>query len=170
MALAWKKLILWRNSSPGTISMRCAPCAGCSILKTAATRINYSPDRNVAVISLHVNKLRREKLSFLQTRMNLAPANVSELSRLLGDAHARGEKITSIDLRTLGRLLEHKAEDMTATVEAGITLSDFQQQLARHGQWLPIDPPNPTELTIGAILEKNASGPRRFGYGTIRDY
>jgi FAD/FMN-containing dehydrogenase len=78
--------------------------------------------------------------------------------------------VRSIDLGALGRLLEHKAEDMTATVEAGITLAELQQQLAARGQWLPIDPPKPEELTIGAILENNASGPRRLGYGTIRDY
>src|SRR5436189_2353814 len=102
--------------------------------------------------------------------MHFAPSNVADLSLLLSKAQASGEKVRSIDLGALGRLLEHKAEDMTATVEAGITLAELQQQLAARGQWLPIDPPKPEELTIGAILENNASGPRRLGYGTIRDY
>jgi len=102
--------------------------------------------------------------------MNLAPTNVADLTVLLAKAQASGEKVRSIDLGALGRLLEHKSEDMTATVEAGITLADLQQQLAARGQWLPIDPPKPEELNIGTILETNASGPRRLGYGTIRDY
>ena len=66
--------------------------------------------------------------------------------------------------------LEHIPEDMTATVESGMTLAALQSELARHGQWLPIDPPHAESLTIGQLLDANLSGPRRFGYGTIRDY
>lgn len=65
--------------------------------------------------------------------------------------------------------LSHTPEDMTATVDASITLADLQGTLAKGRQWLPIDPPNPA-LTIRAILDRNESGPRRFGYGTPRDY
>src|SRR5258708_767443 len=102
--------------------------------------------------------------------MTLKPAIVEELTKLLADASARGEKISGFDLSALHRLVEHKAEDMTATVEAGMTLANFQQQVATRGQWLPIDPPNAEQLTIGALLATNVSGPRRFGFGTIRDF
>ena len=80
------------------------------------------------------------------------------------------EKVTSFDLSALGRLVEHKADDMTATVGAGMNLADLQKHLALNGQWLPIDPPQPENLSVGALLATNISGPRRFGYGTIRDY
>ena len=63
----------------------------------------------------------------------------------------------------------HVPEDMTATVEAGMTLGDLQAALAKARQWLPLDPPNPG-LTLREILDRNESGPRRFGYGTVRDY
>ena len=63
----------------------------------------------------------------------------------------------------------HVPEDMTVTVEASVTLADLQAALAKGRQWLPLDPPNPA-ATIAAILNANESGPRRFGYGTIRDY
>ena len=101
--------------------------------------------------------------------MNLAPANVTELTSFLVEAHTQGRKVTSVNLQALNRVLEHKVEDMTASVQAGMTLNDLQQQLGSRGQWLPIDPYG-EGLTIGTILETNASGPRRFGYGTIRDY
>jgi len=101
------------------------------------------------------------------TRMILRPANITELSNFLSCAHTRGEKISSVDLSALNRVLEHKAEDMTATVEAGMTLADFQKQLSTLGQWLPIDPSHPDKLSIGDLLSKNLSGPRRFGYGTV---
>lgn len=63
----------------------------------------------------------------------------------------------------------HVPEDMTATVAADVTLDDLQAALTKAGQWLPLDPPNPT-LTLREILDRNESGPRRFGYGTARDY
>src|SRR5436190_6665959 len=103
-------------------------------------------------------------------RMKLKPASIAELASLLASERMRAEKVTSFDLRALDLLVEHKAEDMTATVGAGITLADLQKQLALNGQWLPLDPPNAESLSIGALLATNVSGPRRFGYGTIRDY
>src|SRR5712692_7088567 len=59
---------------------------------------------------------------------------------------------------------------MTVVVEAGISLEALQKKLATRGQWLPIDPPRPEATSIGDVLNANASGPRRFGYGTVRDY
>ncbi len=102
--------------------------------------------------------------------MLLRPSNVEEVSARLRDAGARGEIITSYDLSWLNRVLAHIPEDMTVTVEAGATLAALQTQLATRGQWLPIDPPTPNTLSIGALLATNASGPRRFGFGTIRDH
>ena len=66
-------------------------------------------------------------------------------------------------------LLQHTPEDMTVTVDAAVTLAALQAGLAKSRQWLPLDPPNPM-LTIREILDRNESGPRRFGYGTVRDY
>ena len=63
----------------------------------------------------------------------------------------------------------HVPEDMTVTVEATATLAELQAALAKARQWLPLDPPNPY-ATIAEILNANESGPRRFGYGTVRDY
>jgi len=100
----------------------------------------------------------------------IQPDNRDDLRRLLSEAHARGQKIAGFDLSALARLLEHKAEDMTAKVEAGMALSELQAQLARRGQWLPVDPPDAERLSIGALLAANASGPRRFGCGTARDH
>lgn len=59
---------------------------------------------------------------------------------------------------------------MTVTVDAGMTLAALQAELARGGQWLPVDPPFPERTTISDLIAHNLNGPRRFGYGTIRDY
>lgn len=66
--------------------------------------------------------------------------------------------------------MELTPEDMTVTVEAGLSLGALQKELAKHRQWLPIDPPNAESTTIHDLLTQNLSGPRRFGYGTIREH
>jgi len=100
----------------------------------------------------------------------LRPANKDELARALRAASQQTARIERVDLGALDRLLQHTPEDMTVTVEAGVTLAGLQAALARQGQWLPVDPPNPESLTMAALLSTNASGPRRFGFGTIRDH
>jgi FAD/FMN-containing dehydrogenase len=92
------------------------------------------------------------------------------LQQAIAAAPAGGERIASVNLEALSRLVDHGPEDMTATVEAGMTLAAFQSGLASRGQWLPVDPPHPDGLSIGLLLSTNASGPRRFAYGTVRDY
>ncbi len=100
----------------------------------------------------------------------LEASNLSEVTRGLQSAHQRGEKIESVRLSAMNRILEHAPEDMTASVEAGLMFAQLQSALAARGQWLPLDPPHPDRLSIGALLSTNASGPRRCGYGTVRDY
>ena len=68
------------------------------------------------------------------------------------------------------RVLELTPADMTVTVETGLTLGALQAELARHRQWLPIDPPNADRISIHDLLAQDLSGPRRFGYGTIREH
>jgi FAD/FMN-containing dehydrogenase len=99
----------------------------------------------------------------------LTPSNLEELSRALAEASQRRAAITRVDLSHLSALVEHQPEDMTATVQAGMRLEDFQERLRKHGQWLPLDP-GAAELTIGDLLAHDLSGPRRLGYGTVRDY
>lgn len=74
------------------------------------------------------------------------------------------------DTTALSAILDYPARDMTVTVQAGITIEALQAELAKEGQWLPIDVPSPKRATLGGALAVNASGPRRYGYGTLRDY
>ena len=74
-----------------------------------------------------------------------------------------------LDMRRLNRVLAHQHGDLTAVIEAGATLHDVNHALARHGQWLPLDPPFAEHATIGGILATNDSGPLRHRYGTPRD-
>ena len=101
--------------------------------------------------------------------MQLVASSVAEVVESLAAAASAREPVTGFDLRRMARVLEYTPEDMTVTVEAGITLAALQQKLSERGQWVPVDPPHADTLTVGALLAQNSSGPRRCGYGTIRD-
>ena len=101
--------------------------------------------------------------------MILRPQSREDLSALLAGNFASGGKVEKVDLSAIASLVEHQPEDMTASVEAGMTLRIFQEGLRASGQWLPIDPPN-ENITIGDLLAFDVNGSRRLGYGTIRDY
>src|SRR5262245_43320916 len=117
-----------------------------------------------------------------------APANIEELAAVLrvaqelraavvpwggGTQQLIGVPPERVDLvvRTerLNRVLIHEPFDLTISVEAGMTLGALRAHLARHSQMLPVDPPLPGRATIGGLIATAADGPRRLGYGTLRD-
>jgi glycolate oxidase FAD binding subunit len=117
-----------------------------------------------------------------------APGSVEELCAVMRAAHGRraavapwgggtqqriGAPPERLDLvvRTarLDRVLVHEPDDLTISVQAGVTLGALRERLARHGQMLPLDPPLADRATIGGLIATAADGPRRLGYGTLRD-
>ncbi len=75
----------------------------------------------------------------------------------------------ALDVTGLDRIVDHTPGDLTATVEAGITVAALQEALGRHGQFLAVDPPLPDRATLGGTLAVGASGPLKWQYGSIRD-
>jgi len=75
-----------------------------------------------------------------------------------------------VQLHKLSRIVDYPSRDMTITVEAGITMSRLGELLSEQGQQLPLDAAQAEQATLGGVLATNFSGPRRFGYGTARDY
>jgi glycolate oxidase FAD binding subunit len=88
----------------------------------------------------------------------------------LGYGLAAKEKGLGLRLGALDRVVDYPARDMTVTVEAGITMAALAVELAREGQRLPVDAAQAERATLGGMIATNFSGPRRFGYGTLRDY
>ncbi len=118
----------------------------------------------------------------------VSPATPAEAAAVLAAARAAGAAVTpwgggtqqragapparlDVLLRTerLNRVVEHEPADLTAGLEAGITLAAAQQALAVHGQQLPIDAPNAERATLGGLVAVNVTGPRRWLYGGWRD-
>jgi glycolate oxidase FAD binding subunit len=75
-----------------------------------------------------------------------------------------------LSLAKLNRVIDYPAADLTITVEAGITIGELNKCLAAQRQRLPVDVPQPDRATVGGAVAVNAAGPRRYVYGTMRDY
>ena len=86
----------------------------------------------------------------------------------LGNVPARLD--LALDLRKCSRVLDFQPDDLTVTVEAGMTLDVLHAELAQGRKHLPLEAPHPARATIGGILSTNCTGPRRFAYGLPRDW
>jgi len=71
----------------------------------------------------------------------------------------------------LDQILEHNEGDLTAILEAGVPLARAQEEFARAGQMLALDPPlgDDDAATIGGVVATGDSGPLRHRYGAPRD-
>jgi glycolate oxidase FAD binding subunit len=69
----------------------------------------------------------------------------------------------------LNSVVEYEPADLTVTVEAGIRLADLQTELAKHRQYLALNPPYAERCTIGGIVATNTSGSFRLRHGTARN-
>jgi glycolate oxidase FAD binding subunit len=74
-----------------------------------------------------------------------------------------------LDLGGLDRIVEYNPDDLTVTVQAGVTAGALAARLAPRRQVLPVDPPGWRARTLGGLAASGASGPRRLRLGTLRD-
>ncbi len=123
----------------------------------------------------------------VRARWVARPDSVPEVAALLREAEARswavvprghGTKLSwgaaparldlLLDLSGLNRVVEHEAGDLVVVAEAGVALDDLQRRLAGSGQRLALDSMLPG-ATLGGIIATACSGPRRLGFGSVRD-
>jgi glycolate oxidase FAD binding subunit len=78
--------------------------------------------------------------------------------------------VVGIALSRMARVLAFEPDDLTVTVQPGITMAALDEVLASRRQYLPLDPPQPAQTTLGAVLATARTGPLRLSAGTPRDY
>jgi glycolate oxidase FAD binding subunit len=117
-----------------------------------------------------------------------APVSVEQLSSVLAWANGNGVHViprgggTKLDwsnlpdavglvlsLEHFSQKIEHAWQDMTVTVDAGVTIAQLQSELAKHGQRLPLDALWPDRSTVGGVIACNDNGALRIRFGSLRD-
>jgi len=72
----------------------------------------------------------------------------------------------SLDLSRLNRILDISPENLTATVQAGVTRLMLERAAGDHGLFFPVDPG--ADATFGGMAATNAAGTTTVRYGKMR--
>ncbi|MER3408860.1 MAG: 2-hydroxy-acid oxidase [Thermoleophilia bacterium] len=113
------------------------------------------------------------------------PQTTEEVARVLALAHELRVPVTpfaagssleghvipvaggiSLDLTRMDRILDLAPDDLTATVQAGVTRGALNRAAGAHGLFFPVDPG--ADATLGGMAATNAAGTTTLRYGKMR--
>ncbi|HXW53631.1 MAG TPA: FAD-binding oxidoreductase [Myxococcota bacterium] len=80
------------------------------------------------------------------------------------------QKTVVVDTTGLNRIINIDSQNLTAEVEPGVVLHEFQTAVSNVGLFYPPDPASFRLCTIGGNVAENAAGPSSLKYGSTKDY
>ncbi|MBI4638319.1 MAG: FAD-binding oxidoreductase [Candidatus Rokubacteria bacterium] len=121
-------------------------------------------------------------------RWVVGPGSLAEVARTVALAHEAGLAVVPrgsgsaqalgapparvdlvLDMRRVADVVEYNPDDLTITVQAGLTAGALAARLRARRQFLPLDPPGAAARTLGGLVATAGSGPLRARYGSVRD-
>jgi glycolate oxidase FAD binding subunit len=155
-------------------------------LSTAST--NLAEQLREIVGPEHVTSAPELDADGVRPLLTVAPGTPEETARVLAAAQTAGAAVapwgggtkqrlgpppTRLDLvlytHRLNAVIEWEPADLTAALQAGMTLGAAQELLAQEGQQIAVEAPVPARATLGGLAATNTAGPRRWLAGGWRD-
>ncbi len=135
------------------------------------------------------SQLAAPEIDGIEPSTIVEPESHGEVAAMLADARISGRGVIpvgggsmidvgdiperydlALSTRKLRGIVEYSPGDLTVVVRGGTTLQELQEELANHGQFVPLQPPSPDRATVGGVLAAALSGPWRQAYGSARDF
>ena len=152
-----------------------AALAGLELRDDEATRVTYGHDESdqgdfqpdFVVFPKDAAEVQQVVRACNAHRVPLTPV-AARSGKSGGSLPVRGG--VSVSLERLNRIIAIRPEDLTATVQPGVLLGDFQRAVEAAGLFYPPDPNSAQYCTLGGNIAENAGGPSALKYGVTRDY
>lgn len=112
----------------------------------------------------------------METASTIADVQAAVRTRMRVRATGGGTKPAlsngaNLSLSGLSGIVQYDPSEYTFTALAGTPVAEVVEQLARHGQYLPFDPPWAEDgATLGGTVAAGLSGSGRYRYGGVRDF
>ena len=118
----------------------------------------------------------------------VAPGSVEEVVEVLEWAQATGVGVIpvgtgahvgdrrpersyiALSTARMGGIEIYEPADLTLTAAAGTPLTELARISGEHRQWLPMDPMDAPNRTLGGLAATGVSGPLWAGYGHVRNH
>ncbi|MCY3823710.1 MAG: FAD-binding oxidoreductase [Nitrospinae bacterium] len=139
-------------------------------------------------VSLSDGRVASFRLSGMTPSVVVSPADHEALCRVLTRANEAGLAVfpwgggtgrgtgyapfrydVALSLERMSKAVEFLKDDLTAVVQAGMSVEDLNRLTGAEGQTAGLDPPHPGTSTVGGTIIADRSGPMRVRWGKARD-
>ena len=139
-------------------------------------------------VSLSDGRAEAFRLSGMTPSIVVSPADHEALCRVLARANEAGLAVfpwgggtgrgtgyapvrydVARSLERMSKAVELLNDDLTAVVQAGMSVEDLNRLTGAAGQTAGLDPPHPETSTVGGTIIADRSGPMRVRWGKARD-